>query len=354
MPRLTQLLLLLLLPLAALGQDVRVNAGGPSHTDLSGAIWATSNGFTGGTTILYPGTPIDDTSEDILYQSAIEAADGNSFSYNLSVGPGVYRIRLLFAENNTTSKGQNRRFNVLVGGATYVSNLNVFRRAGDLHTAYERSFEVQTLGPTLSVVFSRRNDSPFINAIHITRIDGLAQGTDVPGSCSSGEFFYETDTDKFYICNNAGTFIEKGSAADISTEALFEAEVLDTTDFYSNNDIVACRVTFVTATTAVINSSNCSSVGPVVSLDCYYLDSGTTYLDFTPARATDSSGDQITLSWGLALTGFCKAVMLPATLFSSSSSELSAITCVAPGPLTGTGIEGDALNCGATYEVTRP
>jgi N-acetylneuraminic acid mutarotase len=105
---------------------IRINAGGGAFTDSQGGAWAADNRFSGGSTFTTT-QPINGTVDDPLYQTE---RYGN-FSYQIPVPNGTYEVVLHFAEIFFTSAGQ-RVFDVLVGGAVAVDNLDIWAQVGAL------------------------------------------------------------------------------------------------------------------------------------------------------------------------------------------------------------------------------
>ena len=94
--------------------SIRINAGGPAHTDAAGNLFIADDFFTGGRTasqdddvfIVGTGTNAGNDSDvdDILYQT--ERFD-EVLSYEIPVQNGLYDIRLHFAEIFFTSENES-------------------------------------------------------------------------------------------------------------------------------------------------------------------------------------------------------------------------------------------------------
>jgi Malectin domain len=72
-----------------------INCGGPSYTDSLNRVWLADQYFGSGTTVFSTGSPIDNTVDDILYQSE---RYGISMTYSIPRPAGLYTVTLHFAE----------------------------------------------------------------------------------------------------------------------------------------------------------------------------------------------------------------------------------------------------------------
>jgi Malectin domain len=141
---------------------IRVNAGGSTYTDSNGNVWAADSGFTGGTTILTTNN-IQRTSDRTLYQCARLGPS----TYSFTVPNGTYRMNLKWSEDTPKSLGQ-RKFNVVINGATVLANFDILAAAGMPYTAVDKSFPVTVTGGTLTIAFTQGSaDVPVISGIEI-------------------------------------------------------------------------------------------------------------------------------------------------------------------------------------------
>jgi hypothetical protein len=127
-------------PSAATGNVVRILCGAEKpYTDRNGNVWSADLYFSGGAPMTTKAT-IDGatpTSEDQpLYQSGRE---GRDFSYSIPVEPGLYAIRLKFAEP-TYRWFFERPFNVSINGREVMHNMDICHVAKGLQKAHERVF----------------------------------------------------------------------------------------------------------------------------------------------------------------------------------------------------------------------
>ena len=79
----------------------RINTGGPTVT-TGGLTWEADRFFSGSQRAYSKVEPIEGTVQDVLYQSE---RYGKLFSYNIPVEPGVYTVKLHFAEIYFSSGG---------------------------------------------------------------------------------------------------------------------------------------------------------------------------------------------------------------------------------------------------------
>ena len=164
----------LVMPAAAAGtQAVRLLAGFESgnYTDRSGQVWESDRYFQGGSVFDCGDRPIFGTREPRLYQSRREG----TFSYDIPLAPGVYELRLYFAEtlygeNNAAGGGETSRlFDVFVNGNRILQNFDVIGEVGAT-TADIRAFKDITPAADgkLHLRFETVTNPAFVNAIEIT------------------------------------------------------------------------------------------------------------------------------------------------------------------------------------------
>jgi hypothetical protein len=157
------------------GSDsVRILAGldERAFTDGFGNVWQSDRFFEGGSLIKLPTHPITGTREPRLYQSRRQ---GN-FRYDIPLVPGVYELRLHFAEthfgeDNTAGYGGegSRAFAVQINGNTVINRLDIVGEAG-ASAAHVKVFK--DVSPAadgkLHLTFVPIVAVPFLNAIEIT------------------------------------------------------------------------------------------------------------------------------------------------------------------------------------------
>ena len=160
-------------PLAAGADEVRILAGhlGSDYTDRLGRVWHSDRYFQGGHVFETVDHPIFGTREPRIYQSRREGA----FEYAIPLAPGVYELRLHFAEtlygeNNVAGGGESSRvFNVHINGREVLHEFDVISEAGP-STADVRAFKDISAAPggKLHLRFEPFTNPPLLCAIEIT------------------------------------------------------------------------------------------------------------------------------------------------------------------------------------------
>ena len=138
-----------------------LSSGGSQYTDAAGVTYRADAYFSGGNAGTM-GVPINNTTDDVLYQSERWGAS----SYNIPLANGNYNLTLKFAETYWSAAGK-RVFDVVVGGSTMVSNLDIYARAGK-NTAYDVVLPVSVTNGTLNIRFVNKVDNAKICAIKVT------------------------------------------------------------------------------------------------------------------------------------------------------------------------------------------
>ncbi len=160
-------------PMGAESEETRILCGSSAarYVDRMGNIWSGDRFFHGGTVFSTPKQVIAGTPDPELFRARREG----DFSYDVPLKPGVYELRLYFAEtlygeNNTAGGGESSRvFRVSVNGAPVLSPFDVIADAG-AGTADERVFKDISPAPDgmLHVQFTGLlNNVPFLNAMEI-------------------------------------------------------------------------------------------------------------------------------------------------------------------------------------------
>jgi hypothetical protein len=154
------------------GAEVRLLAGnlaGP-YTDCMGRIWQSDHYFTGGSGFDSGNHQVLGTRDPRLYQTRREGA----FAYDIPLPPGVYELRLHFAEtlygeNNPAGGGETSRlFNIYINGTEVLDQFDVIGDAG-ANLADIRVFK--DISPAadgkLHLNFEPHANLAFVNAIEI-------------------------------------------------------------------------------------------------------------------------------------------------------------------------------------------
>jgi hypothetical protein len=157
----------------ASADDVRILAGatGEAYTDSLNRLWSADRFFQNGTATDMPKAPVIlGTHDPGLFQHRREG----SFSYHIPLRPGVYEMRLYFAEtvygeNNIAGGGETSRiFDVYVNGRPLLPGFDILRDAGSL-TADVRVFKdiLPDRDGKVHLDFRATTNSAIVNAIEI-------------------------------------------------------------------------------------------------------------------------------------------------------------------------------------------
>jgi len=121
-----------------LGDEVRILCGGSrSLVDHAGKLWSADRGFAGGTAVRSSVNHIWRTQDPAFYRTSRQG----DFRYDVPLKPGVYELRLHFAETEygpeSTGTGAegNRIMSVRVNGRTILAGFDVAADAGASRTA---------------------------------------------------------------------------------------------------------------------------------------------------------------------------------------------------------------------------
>jgi Malectin domain len=142
-----------------------------TYTDRFGQVWQSDDYFQGGAVFEGAGHPILGTRDQRLYRHRREGA----FSYDIPLPPGVYELRLHFAEtlygeNNVAGGGETSRiFNVSANGVQILHELDVISEVG-ASAADTRAFK--DISPAddgkLHLKFDPVTNPAIVSAIEIT------------------------------------------------------------------------------------------------------------------------------------------------------------------------------------------
>ena len=161
------------IPLLSPENAIRVMAGftQPMYVDASGHAWTGDKYFSGGTTFGRPDTRIFRTPDNTIYDHGREG----DFRYDIPVKPGIYELRLHFAE---TRYGQlplegadaERRFNVCLNGKVLLDDFDIAKESSESDTATVKVWN--DIAPAadgfLHLAFSGHSGPPMVNGIEIT------------------------------------------------------------------------------------------------------------------------------------------------------------------------------------------
>jgi hypothetical protein len=142
---------------------------GNGYVDRMGRAWGADRYFTGGAVYETRNKLISGTPDPRLYQSRREG----SFRYDIPLKPGMYELRLYFAEtvygeHNDAGGGEGSRvFGVFVNGKQLQHDIDVIADAG-ASTADIRSFKVAPAADgALHLTFLQFSNAPMVSAIEI-------------------------------------------------------------------------------------------------------------------------------------------------------------------------------------------
>jgi hypothetical protein len=156
------------------GREIRILAGytRDKYIDRSGRVWSADRYFHGGTAAYQSLKVVARTLDPTIY----ETSRVGEFTYDIPLKPGVYELRLYFAETffgpGTFAGGgeSSRIFAIDVNGKPLLEDVDPTRDAGGNNTADMRVFK--DVSPAedgyLHLRFRRLRDVPFVNALEIT------------------------------------------------------------------------------------------------------------------------------------------------------------------------------------------
>lgn len=163
----------LLHPAAAAGDAIRIMAGSTvrSYTDASGAVWEGDRFFAGGTAHTVPFRAIARTKDPTIF---LKSREGD-FQYDIPLKPGVYEMRLFFAETtygegNVDGGGETSRLQtVMVNGRPVMEYFDIISDASGANTADVKVFkDVEPAADgALHVRFVSLKAFAFVNAVEI-------------------------------------------------------------------------------------------------------------------------------------------------------------------------------------------
>lgn len=139
--------------------------------DRQGNLWSADAFYQGGSTASFPDPHVFRTRNSFLFRTARVG----EFSYRIPLKPGVYEMRLYFADqsyspNAALEGGENTRvFDITINGEVLLRDLDIMAEAGP-NTADVRVFK--DIRPAadgfLNLNFSKVQGAPLLNAIELT------------------------------------------------------------------------------------------------------------------------------------------------------------------------------------------
>ena len=154
------------------GEEVHILAGsGRKYVDHAGKLWSPDAYVSGGNAVQSTVQHIWRTQDPIIYRNSRQG----DFSYNIPLKPGIYELRLHFAETvygpeNSGGGGEgSRTMTITANGQTLLQDLDVLADAGEERTAEVKIFH--DISPAsdgqLHLNFSGRSGSAMLSAIEI-------------------------------------------------------------------------------------------------------------------------------------------------------------------------------------------
>lgn len=141
----------------------RIRCGSTDWTDHEGNKWREDVGYTSGSTAA-TGRPITAAKDPELYANERWESE---FSYRLPVPAGKYKVTLKFAETYLNGPGL-RVFDVMLNGNTVLGHFDLFKEAGGMDKAIDRTFDVtQADAGILEIRFKSSVQNAKICAIEI-------------------------------------------------------------------------------------------------------------------------------------------------------------------------------------------
>lgn len=155
------------------GDEVRILAGSIAsrYVDKRGHIWLPDRFSTGGEVLSSPASPILRTRDPAIFRQRREG----EFQYDIPLKPGVYEMRLWFAETvfgpgNIAGGGETSRlFDIYMNGRRAVTQLDVVSNAGGSNTADAVVFKDVSPAPDgfLHLRFVQFKERAILSAIEI-------------------------------------------------------------------------------------------------------------------------------------------------------------------------------------------
>lgn len=165
---------------AVLIDVIRINAGGPT-VQFGSETWVSDQYFTG-TQTYSSSTPIDNTTNDAVYQSE---RYGNTIAYAIPVPQsGQYLVELHLAElywgvSNATGPGQ-RIFNINIENGQFIrSNLDIAAEYGVAKAVILKAQNINVTDGTININFTTVTNNAKVSGIALFRHGTVANGVPI-------------------------------------------------------------------------------------------------------------------------------------------------------------------------------
>jgi hypothetical protein len=144
-------------------QAIRIHCGSDQdYVDSGGFHWSKDRFYSGGNTFQRDAVPIFRSADPILYSTGRVG----SFQYDVPVSPGVYEVRLLFAETTQNIEDGMRVSSFTVGSGS-PNMIDVVADAGGSRTATMKVYSNVRPGEDRKIHISFRSTDGFLNGIEI-------------------------------------------------------------------------------------------------------------------------------------------------------------------------------------------
>lgn len=158
--------------------SVSINCGGQDYTALDGTKWSGDYYFSGGD-LLYTSDAIVNSQDMPLYRSG-RAGLWADFAYSIPVPNGSYNVALHFAEIQYWNTG-DRVFNVVINGATVLSNFDILANAAP-RAVFIQQFPVNVTNGSIQIAFNGVHNRGLVNAIQIAPASAPVSTAPAPAS----------------------------------------------------------------------------------------------------------------------------------------------------------------------------
>ena len=147
-------------PPTADASTIAINCGGGTYTGTDGTEYQADIYYIGGHTDTFPGNPVANTTDDLLYNYA----RSNFSAYNIPVTNGTYTVRLQFSETYFTATNK-RVFDIIIEGSRVIDDLDLFATAPGKWVAYDLEFPVTVSDGMLNITSTASINNSLLNAI---------------------------------------------------------------------------------------------------------------------------------------------------------------------------------------------
>ena len=167
-------------PVRVFTDVIAINIGGQQYTTADGVVYMADNGsYTTDSRVANPFfTPVDGTNDDPLYQTERFARDGQTFSLNIPLDSGTYRITLQFAEVFFASPN-TRLFDVTLEGEAVLQSVDLYALHNQTFFAVDYIYDDVLIDDgELNVRLDSVRENAQIGAIRVERVTESQGGND--------------------------------------------------------------------------------------------------------------------------------------------------------------------------------